>query len=335
MLQYRKVILVGSLLFLVVSLVSIAFYLQYKSKQKHLVDSLKRILENNGSISYYRDGDIDYPINENISLRDLEIYNKMTRHRIKYINGIVCNGYQLPVQDIVLFSTFNHLNYLGFSNTNLSESQLKTLTEKIPHLEILTIEKSNFPNNGGKHLGRLKNLKSLWLTNLSIKNEDIEGMEGLPLSEIIFWDLPITDVGLNNMLPLVELESNFLSDLLVTDDGVTNFFNSCPHLKEINISNFVKKGTPLELKCTFLRDIIHISSIKGITLNYVLLNDEILSSIERFENLKYLSIRTYCVTEKSESLLKKLSQRMYVSVETIGTNGETLFEYRGGKEFVE
>jgi hypothetical protein len=335
-LQNKKVvILAGSLFFLVVIFVGIIFYLHYKGKQNHLVDSLKRILENNGSIFYYKDGDIDLPINENISLRDLEIYNKITRHKIKYINGIACNGYQLPIQDIVSFSTFKHLDYLGFSNTNLSENQLKTLAEKIPHLNILTIERSTFPNNGGKHLGKLKNLKTLWLSQLSIRDESTEGMSGLPLNEIVFFDLPITDVGLNNMLPLVELEYISLINLKITDNGITNFVNSCPSLKKIYINNLVKNGTPSELKCTFLRDTIHISSIKDITLNYVLLNDDILSSIERFENLKYLSIRTYCVIEKSEPLLEKLSQRMYVSVETLGTNGETLFEYRGGKEFIE
>jgi hypothetical protein len=334
-LEHRKVILIGSLLFLVVSLVSVVFYLQYKSKQEYLIDSLKRILENNGSISYYRDGDIDHPINENISLRDLEVYNKITRHRIKYINGIECNGYQLPIQDIVLFSTFKHLNYLGFSNTDLSESQLKTLTEKIPHIKILTISKSTFPNNGGKHLGKLKNLKTLWLFHLSIRDETTKGMSGLPLNEIAFFDLSITDVGLNNMLPLVELEYISLINLQITDNGITNFVNRCSHLKEIHISNLVENGIPSELKCTFLRDIIPVSSIENITLDYVLLNDEILSSIERFENLKYLSIRTYCDIEKSKPLLEKLSQRMYVGAETLGTNGETLFEYRGGKEFIE
>jgi hypothetical protein len=332
----NKLILAGSLFVLVMFLVSIFFYISYRNKQDHLIDSLKRILDNNGSISYYRDGNIERPIIETFQPYDLEICNIFTRHRIKYINGIYCVGYQLLIEDIVLFGTLEYLNYFGFVDVNLSESHLKFLVEKIPHLQNLTIERSTFPNNGGKYLGKLKKIRSLWLCDLLINDDDIRGMGGLPLREIIFINVAITDTGLNNMLPLKEIENITLRELPISDD-ITVFFNGCPSLKRIGIHNSKRdrNTTTFELKCIFLRDMIHTSSIKEITLNYVMLDDETLSSIERFENLKYLAIRSYCITENSKPLLERLSQRMYVSVETLGKEDEPLFEYHGGEKFID
>jgi hypothetical protein len=332
----RREILFGSL-FIIMIFVSLFIYTQHQNKQNRLIDSLKSILDNNGNISYYRDGDIERPIIESFRPYDLEICNIFTRHRIKYINGIFCVGYQLPFQDIELFGTLEHLNYLGFSDINLSENHLKSLAEKIPHLQTLLVERGSFPNNGGKYLGMLKEIKFLYFFDISINDECIKGMSGLPLREIAFVNVSITDIGLNNMLPLEKMESISLKYLVITDEGITNFFNGCPHLKHIVIDNskdYCYVGIS-ELKCTFLRDITYVSSIKELTLNGVNLGDEILSSIERFENLKYLAIRTYCITENSKPLLERLSQRMYVSVETLGKEGELLFEYRGGKNFLE
>ena len=87
-------------------------------------------------------------------------------------------------------------------------------------------------------------------------------------------------------------------------DEITSFFNECPNLQSVLIAIS-------DLQCTFIRDMKYVEALETIDIDNTNLNDEVFSSILRFNKLQFVAIANCKVTEKSIPVLEELAKRAY------------------------
>ena len=245
------------------------------------------------------------------------------------ISRIECSFYQPSVDDITLLGALENPDSLTLSYVCLSDPQFQAIGNYLSALKNLLFIHSTFSPNGGKHLSKLHNLDFLHMYDTKISDSDLVGSGGLPIRHLGFSSCDITDRGLKNMLPLDNIEEVSLYDIQISDN-ITDFFNSCPKLRKIDIYFETPSG---KLTCKFLRDMTTTSVIQSICLCNVDLDDELLAEVERFSNLKVFWVISPLVTKKSLPVLERLSQRMSVNVSNFNEDFETVFRFEKGKSF--
>jgi predicted DNA binding protein len=86
-------------------------------------------------------------------------------------------------------------------------------------------------------------------------------------------------------------------------DGITDFLDELPALATLSISF----SLPNKMRCEFIRDMKNTNNIEKIDIDNADIDDEILSEITRFKNLKSLSIRSSKITKDSIPVMESFA----------------------------
>jgi hypothetical protein len=289
---------------------AVLFFINWKTNTNsydiHL--TISKILNDGGYIGCLGKDD-DYYIGNTDSfiLRPAFSKEELTDKDIEHIWLINCKKTHLVPQDICNLSKLQSIKSISFNNLTLTQSVIEKMSDNLNYLQNYFFEDVTFMASPMNIFIHSANIETLSFSKIDKIDVHIITSEGVKVENIYFIDTPITNQWLMTLLPLNELKVTFFFHSDISDD-ITDFFNECPRLEHIEISEE-------NINCTFLRDIKETNSIKRIYLDKTNLSDEMVPYFSRFENLKQISISRTKITKKSKPFFDKLSQKIIVHIE--------------------
>lgn len=276
-------------------------------------DAVRHMLEHNAEITSR------IPESESYYPKKLE-QGRYTDEDIKNITRFSFFKRSPDWQDIRALSSLKHVKELAFSEVTLSDRAIKEISNTQWKPRELMMLRSSFSKEGGFYLSKIEGLKIFGMVYCDITDDNLQLASGLEADSISFYDTPISERGLMNILPQNKLKG---ISLMLTDitDGITGFLNECPNLESITITD-----SPA-VRCRFLLELKNTDAITHLQIARTSLDDEILMSFTPYNNLNYLEIVNCRITEKCRDLLQEWARKMYfVRVETAGQ--EIIFSHR-------
>ena len=146
--------------------------------------------------------------------------------RLSKLESLSFRGSQTVISDAEL----SYLAYLpnlealsvGGPNCEVTDVGLEYLT----HLPLtnLGMKYAKITDEGAKHLGKLKNLDSLYIQRSSISDRGLSHLSGLPLRQLgLVGCRNVTDTGAAHLAKIDTLESLWLTATSVTNDSLKHF----------------------------------------------------------------------------------------------------------------
>jgi hypothetical protein len=301
----RKKIIIFVIL-LIIGITIFVFFTLFHDVEMHKYNFINRILENGGKITSQTNG-------EAINL----IVNQFSKQNIENISGMLIYNIDLSGRDFANLIPSRKLEYLYFTNTTIDETVFEVFAQEKYTLDFLTFGRGQLSDNIGAFLGKIKKIGGLGFCEMKMSDNFFKGSSGLMIENLTIIDTPISEKGLNEMLPLNDLNFIFLNKTRISDD-ITEFLNKCPNLETIYIHN-------ADIRCEFIQNIKQTDKIKSIEIINTHLDDEIFTSFTRFNNLKELRIINCHISEKSVIICKSLATKVYF-IDVRSDNNKLFFQ---------
>jgi hypothetical protein len=228
-------------------------------------------------------------------------YSGFTENDILNIQEMYFFETSVSKRDIESIVPLNNIEIFDFTKTKIDGEIFEPIKTK--YLEQLIFRQCHLSDDIGYSLRKMKRINYLGFMQVEMSDKFFEGLTRLEIETLVFIQTPISDKGLKKILPLKNLTFINLCYTQVTD-GITEFFDECLKLETIILFGG-------NIRCTFIRDMQYANSIKSIWVDGTNLDDDILSFIIRFKNLKKLTITNCKVTEKSKPLLEALAKKLW------------------------
>jgi len=166
--------------------------------------------------------------------------------------------------------------------------------EHLPEIRTLILSGQQIANEGLVHLSKLCHLRQLDLSWTAVDDEGLRHLRDVAsLNELDLSHTAITDDGLRHLENLTDLQHLVLNDTKVTDIGLRHL-SQLGKLEDIELRGTCVDGSGLDaLSMSILR----------LNMSRSLAKDSTISSLSRFPNLKYLSLRDTRVTNRVCTLL--------------------------------
>ena len=162
-----------------------------------------------------------------------------------------------------------------------------------PALVTVTLNGERFNDSHLVHVGKLENIKSLYLPNTSVTDAGLE-QHVRPMATLVNLYLTgsqVTDAGLQHLVGLDKLRVLYVNDLPITDDGLADV------AKITGLAGLSLDYT--QVTDAGLQD--HISkmpNVKMLFLRNTQITDEGLASLESMEELAHLDLKDTAVTDE-------------------------------------
>jgi hypothetical protein len=229
------------------------------------------------------------------------VYSKFTENDILNIQEMYFFETSVSRGDIESIAPLNNIEIFDFTKTEIDGKIFEPI--KTRYLEQLLFRQCHLSDDVGYSLRKMKRINYLGLMQVEMSDKFFEGLTRLEIETLVFMQTPISDKGLKKILPLKNLTFINLCYTQVTDE-ITEFFDECPKLDTIILFGG-------NIRCTFIRDMQYANSIKSIWVDGTNLDDDILSFILRFKNLKELKVINCKITEKTKPILESFAKKLW------------------------
>lgn len=234
-----------------------------------------------------------------------------TKEDILNIISIHTNKITLGNKDLKALGNLKKLGTLNFTDTTFTDEIFKNI--RYENLGIIGFHHLDLPDFIGKSLNGSQFSEKLSLYNVKVEENFFCECTGMPIQWLFLYNNDSIDESqLEKMLPLQNLEYIYIDNCPISD-SITTFFDSCPKLLSISVSN-------INVECSFIKDMKNKEKITSISLYKTNIDDETLAYIVNYPNLKEIEIEDSRVTEKSKELLKDLSKRLWAIDVSNGDN---------------
>lgn len=279
-------------------------------------------LLSNGAIIYLKDKEID---SGNIDENNVTaIIEEIQTLNVDDVIGLVINNSAIQEEHLLLLSQLKNLHDLSFINCEIDDQKAKLLSE-FEVLHELTLCEEEIT---GECFATFAKMKSLKIINL-VNNPNIEcaywkDIFTSQIPWIYIAECPLTDEVLISLPRNKSLRTIGLVAINGITDAVVHFFNRCPNLIDINISE-----NP-QISGRIFEQLRYPQYIESLALNDLDITDEHIKNITRFRNLRVIFLNNTKITNKSAQILfEKWNLFVCETVNTnITENGKTLMELR-------
>jgi hypothetical protein len=273
-----------------------------QESDQSLYDLLVKVLQNGGAF-YVASNDKDYDI------KLVGPGDAIQKEDIENIDNLGIRKLILTQKEMALLANIKNLEYLMLVECEftddvfapLENSMIRELYIKCP-IEI--------PGISGRSIQKMKNLWNLSFTHGNFPDDFFKNCRSLNIGDLGIFEVSIRTENLKDMLPLPNLSGVMLFDTNVEDD-ITGFLDELPTLKTLIITF----SEPNKMRCEFIRDMKNADSIEEISIGYTDIDDEILSAITRFKNLKKVEIYGKNLTKGSIPVMESFAngkRRIYI-----------------------
>ena len=228
--------------------------------------------------------------------------NLITEQGIRNIISISFCANALSETDVQFLGTLPNLESVSMSG-DLSDSLADEIGKNLKNVTKLVLGELKFTPRGWRELGKLASVSQLHLVRTNITDECFESGTELSPTKLSIIDAQISEVGLKKMIKTDNLETLLLWGQTNISDDITSYFDTCPKLEKIDIQN-------ANIQCRFVMQMRQTDTLRDLSLYKTNLDDDILTGVARFTNLKFLDIQECKVTEDSIPFLKTLSKRL-------------------------
>jgi hypothetical protein len=281
------------LVFLLIFICIIIYYSSIKKVYSRKFEFINKILKCGGHV---------VSCSDQIKSERYELaYSRFTENDILDIQEMYFFETSVSRGDIESIAPLNNIEIFDFTKTEIDGEIFEPIKTK--YLEQLLFRQCHLSDDIGYSLRKMKRINYLGFMQVEMSDKFFEGLTRLDIETLVFIQTPISDKGLKEILPLKNLTFINLCYTQVTD-GITEFFDECPQLETIILFGG-------NIRCTFIRDMQYTNKIKSIWVDETELDDDILSFILRFKNLKELIVTNCKVTEKSKPILESLAKKLW------------------------
>jgi|GEM_PF-444391 len=224
-----------------------------------------------------------------------------------------------------------NLRLLNLQRTSYMTDDALAVIAKMPSIQYLEVLYNNIGNDALKHIGQMKQLRSLDIRGcVYINNEGLEHITGLNnLRALRLRQTVLGDEGLQKLAALPNLINLWIEDALISDDGLA-VLPKLANLEDLTIfrcSNVTDEGLkhlkPLQkLRQLNLRDLsingsglAHITGAKGLrrlNLSETAIDDAALEHVAQLHSLAWLDLWHTQVTDSGMAALARLKSLQYL-----------------------
>ena len=294
-----------SVLTVIVLLVTMLIVMLRSATDTSDIATVKRLISKGVEIySFYNDPNDpqpDDPLFDSPPYTKLTLKN-VTEESIRGISGITLCPTSISEKDIQFLGTLPNLKGINIVSGSLSDSLADEIGQNLNSISDFWIGEVPLSPGVWRGLGKLNNVSVLILSGTIISDESFEdGTEMSPIS-IIISDVQISEIGLIKLIKTDKLETIALGNTNISDN-ITSFFDECPKLNGISI-------TESKIQCLFVAEMQHTDKLQSLYLRDTSIDNGIIASAVRFQNLESLTVWNTNVTESSIPLLETLAKRL-------------------------
>jgi hypothetical protein len=177
---------------------------------------------------------------------------------------------------------------------------------KLPQLDALHIDDATISDRAVGQLASAANLRRLWLWNVNITGGGLSQLPPVPIQQLIFRGVNVTDADLKHLAALPAIEFLTLSGTAITDAGVANLAGA-QTLRHLNLEGAGLTGQGLDALSA-------LPNLQSLSLNSMTIQDADLARLAPLKSLEAVHFRNTLITDAGLPHLEALPALRHVSI---------------------
>ena len=208
--------------------------------------------------------------------------------------------------DLTMLRQLPQLREIMLIATDVTESKMVAVSQ-LPEIELIEFQAVRLESAGLRHLATHRKLKSIAFYDTVLEDSDLEvlstchQLKGICLTGC-------TDANLRHLSRLHRLETLWLLNCRVTDDGAKQIADGCPSLKWLSIAN-------LPMTDAALLELVRLPNLRQLDIDNVPITDDGIQKLKSCVTLRNLSVKKTAVTSAGATELRKSLPGIGVSIE--------------------
>jgi hypothetical protein len=230
----------------------------------------------------------------------------------KHLQSLGLSGEWVRDETITGVSRLRQLKALGIgSDANVTSAMFQNLVELTELRELTIVRAKRIDDQGAEHLGRMQNLRTLWLSQTSITDASLAHVS--KLSQLEWLDVSVTSIGDAGMEFLIELPHLRRLNLRYTrvGDAGLDSLSGLPQLRYLHLegTSVTDAGMPA---------IARMTQLESLDLNPSSVTDEGVRQLKTLARLKRLRIGPHVTKEGFKELKRALPHCNITAVDQAG-----------------